>query len=133
MISNATVNDTPVDPLHRFNPLWRTEQVEAAGACGKSFLCRCNRLVGVLAVLIDAIDADVEDFQRFEEEVPRGCLVYMFASEKSSANFARSSENRRRIAEQNHEKSVCSKETTIKLFQYTSCRSFHPVLFRSRL
>lgn len=40
---------------------------------------------------------DVEDFQRFEEEVPRGCLVCMFASEKSSATFARSSEKRRRI------------------------------------
>jgi len=55
MVWNATVNDSPVDPLHRFNPFWRTEQAEAAGACGKSFLCRCNRLVGVLDVLVDTM------------------------------------------------------------------------------
>ncbi len=41
--------------------------------------------LGVLDVLVDG---DVEDFQRFEEEVPRSCLVCMFASEKSFANFA---------------------------------------------
>lgn len=28
MVSNATVNDSPVDLLHWFNPLWSIEQVD---------------------------------------------------------------------------------------------------------
>ena len=53
VVPNATVYDRPVDPLHRFDPLRGTEQAEAAGACGKTFLCCCDRLVGVLDVLVD--------------------------------------------------------------------------------
>src|SRR5262249_26782220 len=53
MVSNATVYDRPLDPSHRIDPLWCAELAEAAGACGKTLLCRRDRLIGVLYVLID--------------------------------------------------------------------------------
>jgi hypothetical protein len=54
----------------------------------------------------------------------------MFASDKPPANSARASENRGRIAEQNHEETVRSKESTIKSFQCKNCRWVHILLFR---
>lgn len=78
---------------HRFNPLWRTKQLEAAGACGKSVLRRCNRLVGVLDVLVDAM-------QRILRGLKKKCLAIVSSECSPRRNLPQTLQDDLRIDEE---------------------------------
>ncbi len=59
MALNAAVHNRSVDLLHRFDPLFGTEQTEAAGACGKPFFYCCHRPFRISGVLMDSGDEQI--------------------------------------------------------------------------